>query len=142
MRRLQHLQLRFCGADDQVLHLIGEHCKRLRVLDLSVSPRVTAGALARLAPNCPELVGLIISDVSVSAAMFKALARHCPKLQDLRVPSSAGVTAASVRALLACKSLRYLLLPGRKMGKAGAEDLKEALPELAVEWQDAPPDEE
>ena len=89
-----------------------------------------------------ELVGLTISDVSVSAAMFKALARHCPKLQDLRVPSSAGVTAASVRALLACKSLRYLLLPGRKMGKAGAEDLKEALPELAVEWQDAPPDEE
>eukprot|EP00955_Chlamydomonas_euryale_P104768 365592-Chlamydomonas_euryale.AAC.16 len=132
LRHVVCLDMSNCSIDDGHLGIIGSHCSGLRALDLSYSPRVSEGGVARLLAAAVQLeeVDLSMCPAALSDATLDTLARCCPQLSSLYLEMDAAAAgaqlgggagearvsaAALVRVAQGCRQLTVLSLAGLRM---------------------------
>ena len=95
---LEVLYLFDCSAaiDDEALVALGEHCARLRTLDVSFCMRVSDDGISAVAHGCPNLHTLSVGGCSlVTGAAIELVAASCAQLMRLDSAPSPCCTPTS-----------------------------------------------
>jgi hypothetical protein len=101
---------------DGTLVAIGQHCNKLRGLDISYT-HTTSEGLQAIAAGCTLLKELGAHGCNNLGPAVEAIARGCPRLQELDAPDSV-ITPAAMRALgECCPLLTALYIDGAEIGE-------------------------
>lgn len=123
-------------GDDEMLGLIGWHCKELERLTFSSrSARFTDDGLIALAFGCSQLRSLTIeSQCAITDQGLRALAEDChPRLTSLSLPRCELVTeAGALHVLQNCRKLRSLNISSQHVSCALERQAKEKFPRLKL----------
>ncbi|DBA02156.1 TPA: hypothetical protein N0F65_004791, partial [Lagenidium giganteum] len=120
---------------------LGEHCPKLRDVNLSGCNFLTDAGIKWIADGCPELQVLDVSSVfHLTDASMRALSEACPVLKQLRIPNVKNVSDVGLRFLatgcsklesLQCSNL-YLVSDGsnRDFGLEGLQAIAKGCKQL------------
>jgi hypothetical protein len=95
---------------DKAVLAVAEHCPQLR--EMSCPFAVSDAAVVKLAEGCPELRYVNVNHSDVGDRGIKALAKLCPKIDNLFLVKCPRITMKGVKAVaMHCASLKTVWFP-------------------------------